>query len=56
MARYEEAALINGTKNFKYQWDDEHKVHFLSTLNTEDMCSKFIGLFNEIDRDLNSMM
>ena len=40
--------------NFKYEWDDEHKVQFLSNLNTEDMCSKFIDLFNEIDTDLSS--
>ena len=40
--------------NFKYQWDDEHKMQFLSNLNTEDMCSKFIDLFNEIETDLSS--
>ena len=39
----------NRRMKFKYQWDDEHKVHFLSNLNTEDMCLKFIDLFNEID-------
>ena len=29
-------------------------MQFLSNLNTEDMCSKFIDLFNEIDTDLSS--
>ena len=44
----------NRRMNFKYQWDDEHKVQFLSNLNTEDMCTKFIDLFNESDTDLSS--
>ena len=44
----------NRRMNFKYQWNDEHKVQFLSNLNTEDMCPKFIDLFNEIDTDLSS--